>query len=101
MCSNNTFYDNRCNQLEKWLSNRNYKQKLEREQILKARIESRESLLNSESNRRVEDWLVLNSTYHPILRNFQKVLNEVQILLMPNEEHKTVFGGEASNDWLA
>ena len=29
--------------------------------------------------------------YHPLVRDFQKVLNEEQILLTPNEERKTVF----------
>ena len=47
ICSNNIFYDNRCNQLEKWLSDRNYKQELVREQILKARAISRETLLKA------------------------------------------------------
>ena len=57
--------------------------------------EARETLLNNdrnERNHRVEDRLVLNLTYHPLLRYFQKVLNEAQILLTPNEEHKTVLG---------
>ena len=38
-------YDNHCNQLEKWLFDRNYKQKLIREQILKTRIVYRENCL--------------------------------------------------------
>ena len=70
ICSNNIFYDNRCNQSEKWLSDRNYKQKLVREQIFKARVISRETLLNNERNPQVEDWLVLNLMYHPLLRDF-------------------------------
>ena len=37
-------------------------------------------------------WYILNLMYHPLLRDFQKVLNEAQILLTLNEEHKTVFG---------
>ena len=49
------------------------------------------TLLNNERNSRVDDRLVLNPTYHLLLRDF-KVLNEAQILLMLNEEHKTVFG---------
>ena len=49
-------------------------------------------MLNNERNPQVEDRLVLNLTYHPLLKDFQKVLNEAQILLTPNEEHKTVFG---------
>ena len=36
--------------------------------------------------------MVLNLTYHPLLRDFQKVLNVAQILLKPNEEHETVLG---------
>ena len=92
MCSNITFYDNRCNQLEKWLCDRNYEQKLVREQILKSRALSRETFSNNERNPQVEDGLVLNLTYYPLLRDFQKVLNETQILVTPNEEHKTVFG---------
>ena len=92
ICSNNIFYDNRCNQLEKWLSDRNYKQKLVREQILKARALSKKKLLNNERNPQAEDRLVLNLTYHSLLKDLQKVLNEAQILLTANEEHKTVFG---------
>ena len=53
---------------------------------------SRETLLSNERNPEVEDRLVLTLTYHPLLRDFQKVLNEVQILLTSNKEHKTVFG---------
>ena len=48
-------------------------------------------MLNNERNPRVEDRLVLNLTYHSLLRDFQSVLNEAEILLTPNEEHKTVF----------
>ena len=84
----NIFYDNRCDQLQK--SDRNLKQKLVREQIFKARAISSEALLNNERNPQVEDRLVLTLTYHPLLRDFQKVLNDVQILLTPNKEHKTV-----------
>ena len=59
------------------------------EQILKARDVSRETL---RSNVRVEDRLVFNRTYHPLLRDFQKVLNEAQVLLTSKEEHKTFWG---------
>ena len=90
-CSNNIFYDNPCNQFEKWTSDGNYKQKIVREQILKARAVSRGILLNNERNPWVEDRLVLNLTHHPLLRDFQNVLNEAQILLLLNEEYKTVF----------
>ena len=55
ICSNNIFYDNRCNQLEKWLYDRNYKQELVREQILKAKAASGETLPNNERNSQVKD----------------------------------------------
>ena len=61
-------YIYRCNQLEKWPSDRNNTEtskKLVREQILKARAVSRKTLLNN--NPQVEDRLVLNLTYHPLL----------------------------------
>ena len=49
-------------------------------------------MLNNKRNSWAEKRLVLNLTYHPLLRDFQKVLNKAQILLTPNEEHETVFG---------
>ena len=48
-------------------------------------------MLNNESNLRVENRMVLNLTYHQLLKDFQKVLKGAQIRLMPNEERKTVF----------
>ena len=48
VCSNNVFYDNRRNQLEKWLSDRYYVHKLVEEQILKIKAVSRETVLNNE-----------------------------------------------------
>ena len=95
ICSNNLFYDNRCNELEKWLSDRNYKQKLVREQILKANAVSRETLHNNKRNTQVEDRLVLILTYHPLPRDLQRVLKEAQIL------PKHFGGGEIPHDCLA
>ena len=54
----------------------------------------------NERNSPVEDRLVLNLTYHSLLRDFQKVLNEAQILLTPNEGTQNCLWGEASHDWL-
>ena len=62
ICSSNTFLDNRSNQLEKWLYDGNYKQKLVREQNLKVRTVSKEVLLTDESNPQVEDHMVPNLT---------------------------------------
>ena len=49
-------------------------------------------MLNNERDSQAEDRLVPNLTYHPLLTDFEKVLNQAQILLTPSEEHKTVFG---------
>ena len=48
-------------------------------------------MLNNERESQVEDRLIFNLAYHSLLRDFQKVLNEAQILLTCNEKHKTVF----------
>ena len=49
-------------------------------------------MLNNERSPQVEDRLVLNLTHHPLLKDFQEVLNVAQILLTPNEEHKFFWG---------
>lgn len=87
-----SFYHNRCNQLEKWLSNGNYKQKLAREQTLKARAVSMDTLLNNKSKPQVMDHLVHDLTQPSLLKGFQKVLNEVLILLTLMQEQNTEFG---------
>ena len=40
---------------------------------------------------RNNDRLILTLTYHPSIKNFQNVLNEVHILLTPNKEHHKDF----------
>ena len=48
ICSDNRKFDQRCNDLEKWLMERDYSERMVRTQMLKARSESRDSLLNEE-----------------------------------------------------
>ena len=62
-----------------------------RKQILKARAFSRDTLLDKIKQVRNNDRLVLTLTYHPSIKNFQNVLNEVHIHLTPNKEHRKVF----------
>ena len=47
-CSKNQFFDKMCNDLEVWLKNRGYNEKLVRQQILKARKYKRTELLHSQ-----------------------------------------------------
>ena len=48
ICSENTFFDKRCNELEIWHKKRGYSDKLVRGQILKARKFSRSEVLNKQ-----------------------------------------------------
>ena len=48
ICSKNQSFDKRCNDLEVWLKNRGYNEKLVTQQILKARKRRRTELLYSE-----------------------------------------------------
>ena len=50
ICSENTFFNNRCNKLECWLKDRGYNEKVVRQQILKARKFTREDLLRRDTN---------------------------------------------------
>ena len=62
-----------------------------RKQVLRAREHSRESLLEkvkSESNKKK---LTFNITYHPVFQNVRNILQELHILLTPDQEHKKVF----------
>ena len=48
ICSKNAFFDKRCNELEIWLKERGYSDKLVRAQILKARKFWRSEVLNKQ-----------------------------------------------------
>ena len=50
MCSNNEFFDKRCNDLEKYLLERGYSEKMVRKEILRARAIPRDELLEEDNN---------------------------------------------------
>ena len=62
-----------------------------RTQILKARGESRDSLLERENTRTSESKLTFNITYYPAFQNVRSMLEELRILLAPDKEHNKVF----------
>ena len=70
---------------------RDYSERLVRMQILKARGESRDSLLEQGNTRTSESKLTFNVTYYPVFENVRSILQELQVLLAPNKEHKKVF----------
>ena len=70
ICSENSSHDKRCNELEVWLRERGYSDKLVRQQILKARKHKRKDLRNNMKDNRNDYQLVFNITCHP---NFSKL----------------------------
>ena len=90
ICSEGTFFDKRCNELESWLMSREYSEKLVRKQILRARKLKRDDLLDRAPIKK-DSKLVLNVTYHPSHSKVKNVLSDIHLLLTPNEEHRRVF----------
>ena len=92
ICSENSFFDKRSNELEVWLKSRGYSDKMVRSQILKARKYRRSDLLNKEKREvNQKDKLFINITYRPSLSRLKHTLNDIYILLTPDKEHKKVF----------
>ena len=91
ICSKNNFFDIHCNNLEKWLSERGYSEKLVCKEILKARSQSRETLLDKEKRSRNDDRVTFNITYYPVFKNIRILLEELHIFLAPDEQNRKVF----------
>ena len=91
ICSENMFFDNRCNQLECWLKDRGYNEKVVRQQILKARKFTRKDLLNQDSKTKGRNKLVFNFTYHPAYSKLKHILSNINLLLTPDAQHRKVF----------
>ena len=82
--SENAFFDKRCNELEIWLKERGYSDKLVRGQILKARKFSRSEVLNKQKRMGNKSRIVFNITYHPVFSKLKNVLSEIRLLLTPD-----------------
>ena len=91
ICSENSFFDKPCNDLEIWLKGSRYSDKLVRKQILKARKFSRAELLNNQRKKENEDKLNLNITYHLSLVQLKIIMNRIHLLLTADNEHNKVF----------
>ena len=70
---------------------RGYSERMVGMQILKAKGESRDSLLERGNTRTSQSKLTFNITYYPAFENARGILEELQILLAPDKEHKKVF----------
>ena len=78
ICSDNETFDRRCNDLEKWLMERGYNEKIIRKQILRKKQQISEKKLT------------FNITYYPAFQNVRNIMKELYILPI-NKEPKTVF----------
>ena len=87
ICSENQFFNKRCNDLEVWLKNRGYNEKLVRRQILKAL----NFYLRSHRIKVHKNKLVFNITYYPICSKLKNILSNIHLLLTPDREHRKVF----------
>ena len=110
ICSDNTKFDKHCNDLEKWLMERGYNEKMVRNQILRAREHSRIDLLERKEQQLSEQKLTFNITCYPTFQNVRAIMEELHKLLTPNKEHSKVFpnvpvigfrNGKSLKDFLA
>ena len=91
ICSEPSFFDRRCNELEAWLLKRGYDERLVRSKILDARRLNRHELLHREKSEKKQR-LTLNIVYHPAFQNLNKLLRRIHVILTSDKEHQKVFG---------
>ena len=91
ICSNNSSYDKRCNELAVWLSEWGYSDKLVRQQVLKARKHKRKHPPNDIKDKRNDYKLVFNITYYPNFSNLKDAISFLHLSLTPDQEHQKVF----------
>ena len=89
ICSKNQLFHKRCNNLEVWLKNRDYNEKLVRQQVLKARKYRITELLYSERDEIYKNKLVLNIIL--FFRNLRIFFSKIHLPLTPDRGHSKVF----------
>ena len=91
VCSKQSFFDKRCNELEEWLMVREYSTKLVREQVL--RVENSPEMNRLIEKKREKDKMPItfNVTYHPAFSEMKSILSNIHLLLTPDSKHLKVF----------
>ena len=89
--SKNEFFDERCSDLEKYLFERGYSEKMVRKEILRARAIPRNAFLEKVSNHEKQNEIAFHITYHPVFQNVRKILEELHVILASDDGHKKVF----------
>ena len=62
-----------------------------RKHVLLAREHFRECLLEKVKSEPNQKKLTFNTTFYPVFQNVKNILQELHILLTPDQEHKNVF----------
>ena len=91
ICSETTYFNKHCNDLEILLLERGYSSKLVCKEILRARKIPRNELLDKEKSQGNDSKLTFNVTYYPVFRHLKSQLKELHVILACDEDHKRVF----------
>ena len=86
--SDSISFNRRCNDLERWLLERGYKEKEVRKQVLRGRAICRDDLLNRERTLQEKPQITFNLTCYPVFKNVRKILEELHLLLTPDQTRK-------------
>ena len=62
-----------------------------RKEILRARAIPRDALLENVNNQEKQNKITFNITDHPVFRDVRKILEELDVILASDDEHKKVF----------
>ena len=85
-------FERRCSDLGGWLRNRGYPERLIDEQIGRARVEDRDSLLEREKKVAENDRDILVLSYHPCLsKKVHEIVRNAHPILQCDAEHRRVF----------
>ena len=87
----NEFFDKRCNDLEKYLLEKSYSEKMVRKEILRPRAIPWDALLEKVNNQKKQNKITFKITYHPVFRNVRKIFEELHVILASDDGHKIVF----------
>ena len=86
-----SFLTKRCNELEKYLLERGYSEKIEHKKIIRATAIPRDALSGKINNQEKKNKITFNITYYQVFWDFIKILEELHVIVASDDEHKKVF----------
>ena len=91
ICSRSISFGRRCNNLERWLFERRYKEKELQKQVLIGRAISVHDRLYRKRNFQEKTQIAFNLAYYPVFKNGRRILQELDLSLTPDQAFKKVF----------